>query len=477
MRIWRLIRILPFSWLINFNYVVRAYDLDKCPPPWQWKLRALAFCNVSHGKYSCLYDVIQHKYIESCSGKPDYVKPGKRYVIRGERDNENCIGSRYQPFKLWSNRSSECEFLKSDCNELGQVIANNGSTTKGRTCRCDYSKGFDFVTKPINVCYCIPSKEDCSCYQKKCLPGEFFTKDYACVSKVNPEVQDGECSPIIETRTPLFTIPSTSRPRTLKPTLPLDDSDQITESHKWPWFFVLLSIILTFTSILKTIFSETMPPIKYIELALLHNENKGSTDGKGHGINTPTEQNRLRKLISENRLFLLDEMDTQMMPTKLYEKTANRRFFSLPDSQSRRQKATIICNILEEDHPDMLEDFFKVLEEMDMSYALGTLKAYTQIFSYTHKNILQNTLEENCNHIVESLTKKELVVDMISVCKERQILQQVDAKCNYNNDKIINQIVNSVLNGDMHSILNFVYALFIVGEKQNAFKLLQMPAQ
>lgn len=97
-------------------------------------------------------------------------------MIRGERDNDNCIDSRYQPFKLWSNRSSECEFLKNDCNEMGQVIANNGSTTKDRTCRCDYNKGFDFIIKPKEVCYCIPSEEDCSCYKKNCLPGQILTQ-------------------------------------------------------------------------------------------------------------------------------------------------------------------------------------------------------------------------------------------------------------------------------------------------------------
>lgn len=104
-----------------------------------------------------------------------YMLLGKRYVISGERDNDNCIDLRYQPLKLWSNQSGECEFLKNECNEIGQVIVSNGSTTKDRLCRCNYNNGYDFVVKPINGCFCIPSQEDCSCYRKKCSSGENLT--------------------------------------------------------------------------------------------------------------------------------------------------------------------------------------------------------------------------------------------------------------------------------------------------------------
>jgi hypothetical protein len=36
------------------------------------------------------------------------------------------------------------------------------------TCSCDYAKGYGFVTQPKNIAYCIPSKEDCSCYLVQC---------------------------------------------------------------------------------------------------------------------------------------------------------------------------------------------------------------------------------------------------------------------------------------------------------------------
>lgn len=90
---------------------------------------------------------------------------------------------------------------------------------------------------------------------------------------------------------------------------------------------------------------------------------------------------------------------------------------------------------------------------------------------------LQKTLAENLRHIITSLTNNKLDGEMISVCKERQILNQVDAICNNSNEMIITHIGTSVLNGDMRSILNFVYALFVVGEKKSAFQLLQTPTQ
>lgn len=64
--------------------------------------------------------------------------------------------------------------MKNKCHEIGQVIARNGSTTEDSSCRCDYTKGFDFVVKPKNACYCFPVAEDCSCYKKKCSAGEIL---------------------------------------------------------------------------------------------------------------------------------------------------------------------------------------------------------------------------------------------------------------------------------------------------------------
>ena len=59
-------------------------------------------------------------------------------------------------------------YQKSLCSEIGQQIDNNRSREKDSTCSCDYAEGFGFVTQPKNIKYCIPSKEDCSCYLVQC---------------------------------------------------------------------------------------------------------------------------------------------------------------------------------------------------------------------------------------------------------------------------------------------------------------------
>jgi hypothetical protein len=62
-------------------------------------------------------------------------------------------------------------YEKSLCNEEGQIVFKNGTKISDRTCRCDYSRGYDFVVKPKDGCECIPSEEDCSCYHKTCQTG------------------------------------------------------------------------------------------------------------------------------------------------------------------------------------------------------------------------------------------------------------------------------------------------------------------
>lgn len=93
---------------------------------------------------------------------------GQKYIVSGLRRNTDCSSKRYQPFKFWSNTSSQCVFKKSKCNEIGQTFVDNDSTKKDTECRCDYKKGFGFIVKPKNTCVCIPSKEDCTCYSVPC---------------------------------------------------------------------------------------------------------------------------------------------------------------------------------------------------------------------------------------------------------------------------------------------------------------------
>ena len=71
-------------------------------------------------------------------------------------------------FQFTTFGSSGCILRKSQCKEKGHTVAGNGSPTMDRPCRCDYRKGFAFVSGNRNPCYCIPFEEDCSCYVKPC---------------------------------------------------------------------------------------------------------------------------------------------------------------------------------------------------------------------------------------------------------------------------------------------------------------------
>lgn len=95
---------------------------------------------------------------------------GRKSVLRGGLDADICSEERYHPWpiKFYTNVSTGCIFLKSACNEEGQVIYGNGNRHTDISCRCDYTRGYDFLVKPRNPCFCVPSVEDCSCYFKAC---------------------------------------------------------------------------------------------------------------------------------------------------------------------------------------------------------------------------------------------------------------------------------------------------------------------
>lgn len=93
---------------------------------------------------------------------------GYEFVIRGELDDKECNGDRYQPFKLTTYGNSQCMLQKSNCSGEGQLMYNIGNTTSDRLCRCDYTNSYSFVKKSRDGCVCDPSKDDCSCYKKTC---------------------------------------------------------------------------------------------------------------------------------------------------------------------------------------------------------------------------------------------------------------------------------------------------------------------
>lgn len=54
------------------------------------------------------------------------------------------------------------------------MIVTEYSASEDTTCRCDYDRGYSFLSQPKHITYCIPSKEDCSCYRKQCPDGHML---------------------------------------------------------------------------------------------------------------------------------------------------------------------------------------------------------------------------------------------------------------------------------------------------------------
>lgn len=96
---------------------------------------------------------------------------GYNIQIVGSLEGVKCTSGRYQPFIFWTNGSNICKFEKSICEDEGQIRYSSGTTKADGTCRCDYTKGYDFVVRPQHTCFCLPSEEDCSCYIRQCPSG------------------------------------------------------------------------------------------------------------------------------------------------------------------------------------------------------------------------------------------------------------------------------------------------------------------
>lgn len=104
-----------------------------------------------------------------------FIAIGRKGVLRGGLDADICSFERYQPWpiKFYTNVSTNCIFRKSGCYEEGQVVYSNGNRNKDNTCRCDYTRSYNFLVKPQNPCFCVPSLEDCSCYLKTCKDSQY----------------------------------------------------------------------------------------------------------------------------------------------------------------------------------------------------------------------------------------------------------------------------------------------------------------
>ncbi|CAG2189840.1 unnamed protein product [Mytilus edulis] len=148
--------------------------LLQCPYPAQWSIRARGLCP-NPSKYSCLKNDLINGYSENCT-LSDFLAPGRKGVLRGGLDADICSQERYHPWpiKYYTNFSTNCIFIKSVCHEEGQVVYDKGNRSSDVTCRCDYTRGYAFIGKPRNPCFCVPSEEDCSCYLKTCVESKYM---------------------------------------------------------------------------------------------------------------------------------------------------------------------------------------------------------------------------------------------------------------------------------------------------------------
>ncbi|XP_071164677.1 uncharacterized protein [Mytilus edulis] len=172
--------------IITGNIVLTATfskSLTVCPAPVLWRLVAIRKC-ADESMYHCLYNGVTGDFDDSCFVSERY--PAGSYVLyEGGLNSKHCPDGQYQPMPYASNednKNDKCLYLKTRCNGEGQLIHDiSEKPDKDRTCRCDYSRGYDFVYKPRNRCYCIPTEEDCSCYRKPCNNNSTqLTPDYKC---------------------------------------------------------------------------------------------------------------------------------------------------------------------------------------------------------------------------------------------------------------------------------------------------------
>ncbi|CAC5386129.1 unnamed protein product [Mytilus coruscus] len=133
-----------------------------CPQQSHWKILSTHMCPYP-SNYTCLLNILTLEYQQNCKG-PKIIAPGSKYVWQPNFNRGECDAGRYQPFIFRTEGYTNCLFLKSRCYSEGQATFSNGSTKMDRSCYCDITRGYVFVSSTHDK-YCIPSEEDCSCHK------------------------------------------------------------------------------------------------------------------------------------------------------------------------------------------------------------------------------------------------------------------------------------------------------------------------
>lgn len=109
-------------------------------------------------------------------------------VNSGNFDTKPCPPNRFQPFPFVTSQGSDCIFKKTICSDEGHIVYSNENSRNDRTCRCDYTRSFSFLSPSRkNRCSCDPTIEDCSCFMKHCGKGEILSQGRKTLSYMIPD--------------------------------------------------------------------------------------------------------------------------------------------------------------------------------------------------------------------------------------------------------------------------------------------------
>ncbi|CAG2234518.1 unnamed protein product [Mytilus edulis] len=167
--------------LILIIETATAYDF-KCPAQ---KIETKSKRFLFGRRQICLFVSFARPEIQGKLFRSKRSSIGSNLVFQPRFNIADCNAGRFQPITFTTDGHSECILLKSKCDEEGQVVHSNGTSGHNIACRCDYTKGYAFVSKPGNSCFCKPDVEDCSCFRVKCanLSAGQFLKSIISISK------------------------------------------------------------------------------------------------------------------------------------------------------------------------------------------------------------------------------------------------------------------------------------------------------
>ncbi|VDI28476.1 Hypothetical predicted protein [Mytilus galloprovincialis] len=188
------------SFITIFSYS-NGYD-QICPHSSQWNFTSSSSRCADQKTYICLFDLLKSKITnktvitETC-GHEDVSREGTKYILNPNLEQVPCDAIQYQPFTFTTNGNSQCALGKSLCKSSGQILASNGSSFADASCRCDYTRSYDYIIPPKDSCSCKPAEEDCSCYIRKCDDDKVMIADYRCSKRLETILPEDIKCPVI----------------------------------------------------------------------------------------------------------------------------------------------------------------------------------------------------------------------------------------------------------------------------------------